>query len=271
MAQLNFPRTTGGNITAGYRPQQQHQMTATNDVQQQSRPQTAQALGSHSSSSRLDLQQPSMDNQHLLLQQQQSNHMTYDWLSNMLPAAASASQSQNDDNTSSSASAAAARQLATSMGMSGSQQPFANDNGMNVFAAAAAPNMAPSQSGQQQYNYTTSPQDPYAMQPSLSSDGTLSEVSPSRGQTFAAPSHIPDGGSLPHQQQQQQLFAFQPASGNYETLTTAPSVPAHLQSDGGWTSMRNVPDPVKKKRKTRACDRCNHSKTRCDSGLPCGE
>jgi hypothetical protein len=263
MAQLNFPQTTGGNIT-GYRPQQQQrQLTATKDVPQ-SRPQTAQALGSHSSSSRLDLQQPSMDNQHLLLQQQQSNHLTYDWLSNMLPAA-SASQSQNDDNTSS------ARQLATSMGISGSQQPFANDNGMNVFAAAAPPNMAPSQSGQQQYNYTTSPQDPYAMQPSLSSDGTLSEVSPSRGQTFAAPSHIPGGGSLPHQQQQQQLFAFQPASGNYETLTTGPSVPAHLQPDGGWTSMRNVPDPVKKKRKTRACDRCNHSKTRCDSGLPCGE
>ena len=85
---------------------------------------------------------------------------------------------------------------------------------MNVFAGQP----------HNQYNYTTSPQDSYSMQPSLSSDGAISELSPPGGQVFAAT--VPSG-SLSHQPQQQ-LYAFQRAPGTFDPLISGQAVPAGL-------------------------------------------
>lgn len=101
--------------------------------------------------------------------------------------------------------------------------------------------------------YTSPAQDQQTMQYSLSSDGTISE--PSRSGSQSA------GNTMTPQQG----FSFIPPL----DPMTGQMLPG-LDMDGGWTSMRAAGiDPIKKKRKTRACDRCNHSKTRCDSGSPC--
>ncbi len=137
----------------------------------------------------------------------------------------------------------------------GNQQTF-SDLGLNISPTQGQ--AEPAQGGVQQFaspQYTSPAPDQHAMQYSLSSDGTISEPSRSGSQ------------SVTNNMTPQQGYSFIPPL----DPMTGQMLPG-LDMDGGWTSMRAAGiDPIKKKRKTRACDRCNHSKTRCDSGFPCCE